>query len=88
MVELAQSRCLHIENSEIIFFAAIQTCANPEPHPNGLDLHYYSKMGHVEIVDMTCVQCVVGRIQDPDTTNGWVLMDRSGNQARAVFNDE
>jgi len=52
---------------------------------NGLDLHYYSKMGCVEVLDMTCVQCVVGRVKDPDTSNGWVLVDRSGSLARAAF---
>lgn len=63
-------------------------CVEPTAASNGLDLHYYSKMGRVEVVDLTCVQCVVGRVKDPDTKNGWVVIDRSGSLARAVFNQE
>lgn len=85
VVCLAKSRRLGIESTETIFLAAIQTCVQPMAASNGLDLHYYTKMGRVEVVDMNCVQCVVGRVKDPDTNQGWVLIDRSGNLARAVF---
>lgn len=88
VVCLAKSHSLGIEKSETIFLAAIQMCVEPTAASNGLDLHYYSKMGRVEIVDLTCVQCVVGRVKDPDTKNGWVVIDRSGSLARAVFNQE
>jgi hypothetical protein len=37
---------------------------------------------------MNCVQCVVGHVKDPDSNQGWVLVDRSGNLARAVFNED
>lgn len=70
-----------------IFLAAIQTCTNPTRATNGLDLHYYTKMGRIEVVDMTCVQCLVGRVKDPVVNNGWIIIDRSGNQARAVFHE-
>ena len=88
VVHLNKSRRLGIEATETIFFAAIQTCLQPTAASNGLDLHYYSKMGRVEVVDINCVQCVVGRVKDPDTNQGWVLVDRSGNLARAVFNED
>jgi hypothetical protein len=89
VVCLAKSRHLGIKStaSETIFLAVIQTCVQPMAALNGLGLHYYTKMarGRVEVVDMNCVQCVVGWVEDPDTNQGWVLIDRSGNLARAVF---
>lgn len=88
VIEFGKSQVLDSETAETIIFAAIQICVDPIAASSGLDLHHYTKMGRVEIVDMTCVQCVVGRIKDPDITNGWVLLDRSGNQARSVFNNE
>lgn len=88
VVCLAQSRSLGIKQSETIILTAIQVCVEPTAALNGLDLHYYSKMGRVEVVDLTCVQCVVGRVKDPDTNSGWVVIDRSGSLARAVFNPE
>ena len=88
VVDLPKSHRLRIKKSETIFLAAIQTCLEPTATSNGLDLHYYSKMGWIEIVDMNCVQCVVGRVKDLNTTTGWVIIDRSGSLARAVFSEE
>jgi hypothetical protein len=88
VVCLAKSCSLSIKKSETIFLAAIQVCVEPTAALNGLDLYYYSKMGRVKVVDLTCVQCVVGRVKDPDTSSGWVVVDRSGSLARAVFNQE
>jgi hypothetical protein len=45
VVRLAKSHCLDIKASETIFLAAIQMCQQPTAASNGLDLHYYSKMG-------------------------------------------
>ena len=55
VVDLPKSCCLRIKKSKTIFLAAIQTCFEPTAASNGLDLHYYSKMGWVELVDMNCV---------------------------------
>lgn len=43
--------------------------------------------GRLEITDITCIQCLVGRIRTLDKKE-WAIIDRSGNQARAVFIDE
>jgi len=88
VIHLAKSHCLGIKTSETVFLAVVQTCLEPTVDLNGLDLHYYSKMGRVEVVDMNCVQCVVGRVKDPDSKNGWVVIDRSGSLARAVFSGD
>ena len=36
---------------------------------------------------MNCVQCVVGRVQDLQKKE-WAILDRSGDLAHAVFNDD
>jgi hypothetical protein len=69
VVNLPKSRHLGIEDSETVFLAVIQTCIEPTVASTGLDLHHYSRLGQVEVVDMDCVQCVVGQVKDPDTTD-------------------
>lgn len=70
---------------EIIVFAAVRACDLIEtPRANGLDIHYYDKEGQLDIVDLTTIQCVVGRVRD---RNRWTLIDRSGQLARAVWED-
>ena len=85
VVELGASRHLLISEPETVILVAIQQCKDPTPSPNGLDMHHYASEGCIEVVDMECVQCVVARVKDPDVRNGWVIFDRRGNQARAVF---
>ncbi|KAF8912419.1 hypothetical protein CPB85DRAFT_1220282, partial [Mucidula mucida] len=41
-----------------------------------LDMPYYKKKGTYEIVNMTMVQCLVGRVQVKNTL--WAIIDRSG----------
>ncbi|KAJ6592451.1 hypothetical protein B0H19DRAFT_1204792 [Mycena capillaripes] len=48
---------------------------------NDLDMHYYQKNGPVEVVDITTIQCLVGRMKTTDNRH-WVLLDRSGTLAR------
>lgn len=70
---------------EIVVFAAVRACDLIEtPQTNGLDIHYYDKEGQLDIVDLTTIQCVVGRVHD---RNRWALIDRSGQLARAVWED-
>ena len=47
---------------------------------------YYTNMGPVEAVDLTVVQCLVGRVHVRDR-NEWAIVDRSGSEARCVFTD-
>lgn len=68
-----------------MFFAAIKTCNIVAR--NSLDMHYYEKHGRTEVIDMNCIQCVVGRISDPSGRR-WAIIDRSGALARALYMDE
>ena len=42
------------------------------------NIYYYKAFGVDEVVDLTTVQCVVGRIWDRDE---WAIIDRSDNVA-------
>ncbi|KAJ7474677.1 hypothetical protein B0H11DRAFT_1728327, partial [Mycena galericulata] len=48
---------------------------------NGLDVHFYSRAGALDIIDITTVQALVGRVKD--VSNSWAIIDRSGVLARA-----
>lgn len=66
-----------------LILAAIHTC-DIEAH-NSLDMHYYSKFGRTEVVDITSVQCVVGRVK---SRNRWAILDRTGGMARAYYDPD
>jgi hypothetical protein len=64
--------------------AAIRTCVLDDIDPllQGLDIRHYSSEGALHVVDITSVQCLVGRIRD---RNKWAIIDRSGTLARAMY---
>jgi hypothetical protein len=70
-----------------IIFAAIRNCIIDSEGPKGVDIHYYTKEGQLHFVDVTSIQCLVGRVKDRDK---WGIVDRSGSLARAVhmYDDE
>jgi hypothetical protein len=80
VIKMRAARQLGISNPGLLILGAILTC-NIEEH-NDLDMHYYKMHGRTEVVDITTIQCLVGRIQD---RGSWAIIDRSGNLARATF---
>ncbi|KAJ7801429.1 hypothetical protein B0H14DRAFT_3783311 [Mycena olivaceomarginata] len=76
---------LGLEEPETIILAAVTEC-EITAH-NDLDMHYYRREHPVQIVEMTSIQCLVGRIK---TTNGhdWVIIDRSGSLARPHYDPD
>lgn len=56
--------------------------AKGSPELDNLDIHLYSNMGPLDIVDVTAVQCLIGRV--PDSEQKWGIIDRSGALARAI----
>ncbi|KAG5644031.1 hypothetical protein DXG03_009246 [Asterophora parasitica] len=54
----------------------------------GLDFQFYTTTGGFDVVDITSVQALVGRVQSLENTRQWVIIDRSGTLARAVFADD
>jgi hypothetical protein len=67
--------------------AVIRTCVidNTDPQLLGLDIRFTSNEGALDVVDITNLQCLVGRIRDRDK---WAIIDRSGNLARALYVDD
>ncbi|KII93389.1 hypothetical protein PLICRDRAFT_99540, partial [Plicaturopsis crispa FD-325 SS-3] len=82
VVNLPASPDLGLTTPTALILAAIRTC-DVEAH-NDLDMHYYSHYGRLEVVDITCLQCLVGRVP---VGNRWAIIDRSGDLARAYHED-
>jgi hypothetical protein len=76
---------LQIDEPTTFILAAIRTCVmEPDDHLlKGIDTHFYSRHGALDVIDITSVQSLVGRVQD--TGGNWAIIDRSGGLARAVW---
>ncbi|KAL0565341.1 hypothetical protein V5O48_016681, partial [Marasmius crinis-equi] len=69
VIRLTAGSCtqLHAQpNDKTIILAAIRSCKleNDDPQLQGLDIHFYKSHGPLDIVDITTVQCLVGRVKD------------------------
>ncbi|KAH9849072.1 hypothetical protein C2E23DRAFT_870815 [Lenzites betulinus] len=71
-------------HNETLLLAVIRTCSI-ESSDDRLDLHFYKQLGRTEVVDLTTIQCVVGRIHD---RGRYAIIDRSGALSRALYVDE
>ena len=70
---------LHLHKPENLLLASIKNC--PIERHNDLDMHYYrNEDGYTEFVDISAIQCLVGRVFD---RGWWTIIDRSGKLARA-----
>ena len=87
-VKIGPSEVLGLGEPETIILAVIRTCADAKTLASG-DIYYYSQEGCLEVIDIDCIQCCVGRIKDNATGNNckWAIVDRSREQARSVFID-
>ena len=83
VMNIGPSEELDLEEPETIILAAIRTCADAKKL-SGSSIYYYSREGQLEVVDVNCIQCCVGRIRDGDR---WAIIDRSGEYAHAIFAD-
>jgi len=84
VIEIGPSDELGLDESETIILAAIRTCADAKTSASGHDIYYYSQEGSLEVIDIDCIQCCVGRIKDG---NRWAIVDRSREHAQPVFVD-
>ena len=82
VVSLPSDAHLSITEPTVHILTSIRTCKMEHSNPV-LDIHYYSKLGGLDILDITCIQCVVGHI--PCANNSWAIIDRSGDLARAFY---
>ena len=73
---------LGLEGPATIIMAAVRACkVEPTIRIPHLDFHFYSDLGKLDIVDITCMQCLVARVPDLATQNLWAIADRSSNLA-------
>ncbi|KAJ7131032.1 hypothetical protein C8R44DRAFT_904086 [Mycena epipterygia] len=78
---------LGIDEPTTYILAAIRACSlKPDDHQlRGLDIHFYSGYGHLDVIDIISLQALVGRV--PEGNNEWAIIDRSGVLARAQWVD-
>ncbi|EIN08331.1 hypothetical protein PUNSTDRAFT_69250 [Punctularia strigosozonata HHB-11173 SS5] len=70
-----------------IILAAIQDC-KVVGQLKPLDIYFYSELASAHVVDIKCLQCVIGRVRYRDSgPRQWAIIDRSGGMARAEFTD-
>jgi hypothetical protein len=75
---------LGLDRPSNIILAAIRSCTLdiPDPLLEKIDIRFYTSNGPIHVIDVTSVQCLVGRIQD---RNRWAIIDRSRSLARAYY---
>ena len=77
VLELPSTPRLHIAMPTTIILALIKNVKATLRD----NIYYYKELGVDEVVDLTTVQCVVGRIWDREE---WAIIDRSDNVAIQV----
>ncbi|KAL6300193.1 hypothetical protein BKA93DRAFT_819555 [Sparassis latifolia] len=83
-VRLVPLQPLQLTKLTTLILAAIKSCQIECSH-NTLDIHFFSDTGAVDVINISCIQCVIGRVLDGDH---WVIIDCSGLLARTVYADE
>lgn len=84
LISLTPSPTLGLGEKTTLILAAIRTCADLRMKAEN-NIYYYSREGYLEVVDMECVQRLVGRVKDG---NEWAIIDRSEGSARPSFVNE
>lgn len=72
ILELPSAQTLNLDEPTTVIVAVIREVK--ATLKNGI--YYYKNIGVEEVVDMSALQCVVGRIRDRDE---WAIIDRSDN---------
>ncbi|PPQ82425.1 hypothetical protein CVT26_013426 [Gymnopilus dilepis] len=80
VLEMPASDELGTTESQTLILGSILTCKIEMQ--NDLDMHYFKQYRGTEVVDISTIQCLVGRVKD---RGWWVIIDRSGKLARAQF---
>ena len=68
VILLPPDTALHLTEPTIHILASIRTC-KIERGNEDLDIHYYSKLGGLDVLDIMCVQCAVGHIHQEISEN-------------------
>lgn len=88
VVNLNATPQLSLDHATTLIFASIRPC-KIEAHHGVLDIHYFSNFSTAALVDVTCIQCVVGTIEiKPPQHPKFAIIDRSGGLARALYMED
>jgi hypothetical protein len=82
VIRLKASPIVELTEDTTLILAAIHACADVKLKAEN---YYYLREGHLEVVDMECVQCLVGWVKDG---NSWAIIDRSESCACPIFVDD
>ena len=77
-----------VDPQQPIILAAIRNCKIKDPQPTKLeclDIHIYNMTGGLNIVNVTSIQALVGRVKYTIDSGGWAIIDRSSNLACAEW---
>lgn len=85
-VRLPSLPALDLHEPATYLLAGIRACDLEAT--NALKMPYYSKTSRYEVVDMTCVQCLVARIAETASATRWAIIDRSNNISRSFYLEE
>lgn len=72
LIKLPASPPLGLQQPTTVALAAIHKCDVEFKDPD-LDIHYYRKMSNVDVVDITTVKALVGRVA---WDGWWAVIDR------------
>ena len=78
---------LGLTEPRTIMLGAIHSCENTESDPRllNLDFHFYKKERDAfRIVDIGCIECLVGRVRDAERKR-WAIVDGTGSLVRNVY---
>ena len=84
---MAASQELNLQHSEVLILAEIQPCKVLSSH-DSLDIKFYKNYGTPLVFDITCLQCLVGRIKVDDNSGNWAIIDRSGTLEQAFYAED
>jgi hypothetical protein len=87
--EPAACQELKVTPDQDICLAVIRSCKMDKKQPLnsiGMDMHFYSNFGALDIIGIESVQCLMARVRDRNKA-GWVLLDRSGALRRTLYVD-
>ncbi|KAF8259668.1 hypothetical protein EI94DRAFT_1706931 [Lactarius quietus] len=77
-----------VNPQKLIILATIRNCKVKDPGPaelEGLDIHVYSAIGSLDLVNVTSIQALVGRVEYRVDGGGWAIINRSGSLTRAEW---
>jgi hypothetical protein len=80
VVHFSATAQLALDAEATVILAGIRQCEINAT--NSMETSFYSRKGRFEVVDITCVQCLIGRIQNGQR---WAIIDRSDRLQQSQY---